>query len=295
MEKTIRNIFQHTLGETIQSIQEINDLGSVNRVFDIGASKGSYIIRLNDEPFKKLEYQKENWCVEAVQKLGIPSPQSIKTGVWENINFMILHKIEGKNGKLCHSKQKAIIWKKLGNYARSFHRIKNIEHLEVMESEFHKNWQARLEYNITELDDADSLLTQKIFTLQEHQVAREILACLRSLDLPSGLVHGDLCPRNVIWAQEQVWLLDWGTAEINVVPHIEIGTVMMSNEASEKEFQLFLEGLGISSQDFKNIEREIHILNFLHWLDKYRWAEAYDIQNINDYQKKIIDTFDKII
>jgi len=227
--------------------------------------------------------------------LGIPSPQSIKTGVWENINFMILHKIEGKNGKLCHSKQKAIIWKKLGNYARSFHRIKNIEHLEVMESEFHKNWQARLEYNITELDDADSLLTQKIFTLQEHQVAREILACLRSLDLPSGLVHGDLCPRNVIWAQEQVWLLDWGTAEINVVPHIEIGTVMMSNEASEKEFQLFLEGLGISSQDFKNIEREIHILNFLHWLDKYRWAEAYDIQNINDYQKKIIDTFDKII
>ena len=49
------------------------------------------------------------------------------------------------------------------------------------------------------------------------------------------MVHGNLCPRNVILSNKEVYLLDWGTAEINVLPHHEIGLVMLAGEASTAE------------------------------------------------------------
>jgi len=103
-----------------------------------------------------------------------------------------------------------------------------------------------------------------------------------------------LCPGNVILSKEGVYLLDWGTAEINVVPYNEIGLVMMSKEANEIEFEHFLEGLGISNLEYKEMEEEIFKLNFLHRLDKYRWAESYDVAHIEDYEIKIRETFERI-
>ena len=98
----------------------------------------------------------------------------------------------------------------------------------------------------------------------------------------------------MIMSKEGVYLLDWGTAEINVTPHNEIGLVMMSNEANENEFAFFLKGLGISKLEYQKIEEEIITLNFLHRLDKYRWAESYDAENLVDYEMKIKETFKKM-
>ena len=109
------------------------------------------------------------------------------------------------------------------------------------------------------------------------------------------MTHGDLCPRNVIVNDTTTYLLDWGTAEINVVPHTELGILMMSDEVTKEAFQLFLKGIGISFTEFQLMEEEINLLNFLHRLDKYRWAETYDIENIKDYAFKTRNTFEKIL
>lgn len=43
-----------------------------------------------------------------------------------------------------------------------------------------------------------------------------------------------------------------------------------------------------------NFENELKILNLLHRLDKYRWAEGQGISSIQEYTEKIKKTFDGI-
>jgi hypothetical protein len=99
-----------------------------------------------------LEYKKEKWCIEHVNGLAVNSPNVLKIGIFENMPFMIEPKLIDINGKLCNTKQRKNIWKKLGNYAKVFHQIQRIEDKAVEANEFHKNWQARLAYNINELN-----------------------------------------------------------------------------------------------------------------------------------------------
>lgn len=287
MKQIIHQIFEHELAEKLHSIEEIKDLGFVNHVFDVKGNKTDYIIRLNENLNKQLEYQKEKWCLEHVTDLDIYAPNVLKIGVFEDMPFMIESKLIGKNGKLCTAKQKEDIWKKLGNYAKEFHQIKRIEDEAVEANEFHKDWKARLEYNIHQLNDNDSLLKNGVFNKKEHQKVKDNLLYLKEKEFQTGLVHGDLCPRNTIWNEGEVWLLDWGTAEINVVPHNEIGTVMMANEASNEDLQAFVHGLGITPAEYERIEPEIRSLNLLHRLDKYRWAMDFCVENIKDYEVQL--------
>ena len=294
MNKIIQEIARLEFNEEIQSIKEIVGLGSVNQIFDIQGKDGSYIVRLNEDLGKEIEYRKEKWCIETVSNLGIPSPKILGTGLTDKVVYMVQEKIRGKNGKQCTSIEKENIWRALGRYAKTFNQVKKIEDQQVEEAEFHASWKARLEYNLIELNSEDSLLQKKVFTPREHQISKSILTQLVSKKFQVGLVHGDLCPRNVIQHQEKIYLLDWGTAEINVIPHTELGIMLMSKEASENEFQAFKQGYGISNSAYLEMENEIESLNFLHTLDKYRWAESYDVENIKTYEDNIRDTFSKI-
>ena len=294
MKKIIQAILQKELKEEIQSINEIKGLGAVNKIFDIKGISNSYILRLNEEADKNIEYQKEKWCLDKVLSVGIPTAKVINIGFDFGIPYMIQEKINGINGQFCSPTEKQTIWKTLGKYAKKYHQIKRIENKTVAQNEFHKNWKSRLEYNIKELNQEDSLLQNNILTSQEQQQSRRGLKKLINKEFKVGLVHGDLCPRNVIWSKDGIYLLDWGTAEINVVPHIEIGILLMSGEAKEEAFKHFLEGLEISQKEYGNIQKEIETLNYLHRLDKYRWAETYDVQNIARYEKKLRDTFEKL-
>ena len=294
MKTLIQYIFQSELQEKVYAIHPIIGLGSVNQIFEVASDSGNYIIRLNDTD-KRLECKKEVWCINAVSQLGIPVPAILGVGLWGQTNYMIQRKIAGLNGKICTPQQQALIWQKLGEYASIFQSIPQIEEVEVAEAEFHADWKSRLDYNLKELNEADSLLRDNILTKLEHNKAKSILKTLQTTTFKTGLVHGDLCPRNVIVHDKIIYLLDWGTAEINIVPHTEIGIVLMNKEASDSEFQLFLKGLGISTKAYQQIEQEITILNFLHQVDIYRWAESRDLVKVNDYDGKVRRAFDEMI
>ncbi len=293
MKNIIVEIFDQEFSETILSVSEIAGFGSVNRVFEIHGTRGEYIIRLNTDE-KKLEYQKENWCISKIRDLGIPTPKVLSYGLVKNSSFMVQEKVSGINGVKCNRRDKIKIWEKLGNYAKIFQQVKRIEENEVEENEFHKSWKSRLEYNLGELNEEDSLVKKKIFSAVEHKKIRTVLSSIESIDFNVGLVHGDLCPRNVISNGDLIYLLDWGTAEINVVPHTEIGVLLLSGEASSVELNHFLKGLGLTPNKYMAIEHELKILNLLQRLDKYRWAEGKGISSIKEYEEKIKKTFDEI-
>ena len=291
---TVLEIISKALNEKIYSIKEIKGFGCVNLIFEIIGKQNEYILRLNHEEGKWIEYRKERWCLDQVATLDIPSPRVLSMGMYQQMPYMIQTKVPGLNGRLCTSAERRKIWKKLGTYAAKFHQIKQIGDSEVTQANFHKDWKSRLRYNLEELNEADSLLAKKIFSHAEQKSAKAALANLESKDFKMGLVHGDLSSQNVLVDHDTVYLLDWGTAEINIVPHNEIGILQMSKEASEEEFQLFLSGLGISPTHYLKIAEEIKRLNLLHRLDKYRWAEGHLIENIQDYEVKVREAFEKI-
>lgn len=293
MKKIIQEIFQAELSEKTLAITGIKGFGSVNEVFEVKGEKDEYIIRINNVN-KRIEYQKERWCIDKVGDLGIPTPEVLRIGVHENSVFMIQKKIDGVNGVRSDPTERAKIWRKLGNYAATYQRINKIEDKEVERNEFHDNWRSRLNYNLNELTIDDSLLKKKVLSSHEQRRIKEILASLEFKDFDTGLVHGDLSPRNVIVNGQTYHLLDWGTAEINIIPHTEIGILLTSEEASSNEFQLFLSGFGISYSEYMKMENEINILNLLIRLDKYRWAEGHRISNIEDYSMNVRKAFDKI-
>jgi len=293
MKAIIGQIFKEEFPDRIRSIRQIQGLGSVNTVYEVNGENGEYVIRLNEED-KRLEYKKESWCISKVGELGILVPEVFRTGVWNGISFMIQRKIPGINGERCDASERATIWQNLGEYASIYQTINRIEEEEFERESFHKNWQSRLMYNLEELCETDSLLRDNILTKREHHRAREVLRTLEGKEFEMGLVHGDLCPRNVIMNEKRMYLLDWGTAEVNIVPHNEIGILSMSNEATEEEFELFLTGLGISSKAYQTIEEEIRILNFLHQVDIYRWAEGRGLIKVNNYDLKVRRAFDEM-
>lgn len=293
MKELIQEIIDQELTDEIQSVKEIKGLGNVNTIYDVKGKNGNYIIRLNSTE-KRLEYKKEKWCIEKIGKIGIPTAKILANGVKNEFCFMIQRKIPGRNGKECNSKERANIWRELGKYASKYQRIKRIEDEELEKASFHKDWKCRVKYNLIELNEDDSLIKEGILSRADQRKAKDALRNLEEKEFETGLVHGDLCPRNVITNNGKVYLLDWGTAEVNIVPHNEIGILLMSNEASKDEFEIFLSGLGITIMEFLRIEKEINILNFLHQLDIYRWAEGQGISKINDYPTKVKQTFEKI-
>lgn len=292
MEQIATAIIKRELGITDFTCEEIVGLGQVNKVYAFASTQGKYILRLHDEGFKALEYQKEYWCLTTVAARGVPSPRVLKIGTYKGIFFMLQEKLPGINGKAAPPEEKVTIWRSLGNYAQLFHQVPMIEDAEVMQQEFHASWRHRLRYNIEQLNEQDSLLLKGEITTEEQQQMRQILETLGKKSFSTGLVHGDLCPRNTIWHQGTTYLIDWGMAEINIVPHNEIGIVLNSKTANKEEFQAFLTGLGITTAEYAQMEGEIKAINLLHHLDKYRWAEGFGVDNLEDYFQQVLRMFE---
>jgi len=295
LKEEIKKIINSVTGEQLTSITEIINFGSVNNVFDVACQKNNYIVRLNKDKNKRLEFLKEEWCINNVKELGVLVPKVLHNGIYDGFPFMIQEKIKGVNGSTCNKIEKMRIWKSLGKYSLKYSQIKQIEIPELIASEFHANWKSRLEYNIEKLNTEDSLLTNKVFSLREHVEIRRTLISLRGREYKVGLIHGDLSPRNVIINESSLYLIDWGTAEINIVPHSEIGIILIEGEANALEFQSFLEGMEIDQKEYVEKEFEIRILNILHRLDKYRWAAEYDVENLENYEKKLRQEYSKMI
>ena len=207
MKKIIQEIFRKELNATIQSYREIEGLGSVNLIFDVRVGNENYILRMNDDHNKQIEYKKETWCLNEIARHNIPTSKVLYQGIHDSQLYMIQTKVLGINGTKINSKGKKNIWKTLGQYAKINHQINRIKDREVEENEFHKDWKSRLQYNLDELNKNDSLLKNKTFSQLEQKLAKSKLTNLKSKNFKVGLTHGDLCPRNVIVNDTTTYLL----------------------------------------------------------------------------------------
>ncbi len=288
MEPPLASILFQELGERTHASEQILGLGSVNQVFLLKGTKGEYILRLNSAQEKGIEFRKEAWCQQKARALGIPCPELFAFGELQDWVYLLMEYLPGKNGSQCTGQEQISIWQKLGCYAKKVHQIPEWGDSVVAAQEFHANWQARLSYNLARLNSSDSLLREQGLNPKLHRNISHRLQQLRGMNLNVGLVHGDLCPRNTLVNQDEVYLLDWGTAQINVIPHLEMVQVMNAGEANTEAWEAFLDGMGFSLRDFESIQHEVQLIHLLHSIDTYRWAETYAKEHLNRYFEAIL-------
>lgn len=296
IEEICAKILNRETGEKLQVIEPVLGFGVVNQVFKVQSRSGNpYILRLNSEDKSRYEYPREKLCLEAVAKLGIPSPQPLGIGYEDGFSYMLQTCVEGQNGTLASEAEQRLIWKSLGEYARIFNRLTfhgpGYKIFPEKVAEHSPGWQEQISYNIAELNETDPLLERNIVSVAEQTVIKKALRTLMEESFVFGLFHGDLSPRNVIFRKDTVYLLDWGTAEIGTVPYHELGALIRNNEAAGDHLHLFLEGMGINPPEFEKLKPVLSRIHLLISLDKYRWATDHAIENLDQYEEGITLAF----
>lgn len=288
---TVEKIIHQETNQSANQITPILGFGSVNQIFEIITPEQNFVVRLNKEDKTKYEFPKEKWCLEAVAKLGIISPKVFGLGYMDGYSYMLQNKVDGLNGTLCSENIKLKIWESLGQYAKLYSKIQcygygyKINALRI--PEFSSSWVKHISYNLSELKADDTLLEKKILSKKEQSRVKRHIVSLREEKFTFGLVHGDLSERNVLVQGEKVFLLDWGTAGIGVVPHGETACLLENAEITTTKLDQYLKGLGLDKIYFQKNELLIRKLMLLSSLDTYRWALGNPGVSLEHYEMKV--------
>ncbi len=261
--KILIEIVQNHLKEDVLGVRQILNRGQVNKVYKISTKFSRYIIRIDPSENTIDRFQKETWCAEEALRVGVLTPRILHAGIAQEHPYMISSFIEGINGDESSDKV-GIIWGKLGEYARKIHAIPVKGYGESMVSPgvFSGNWREFLSYNILSLNSEDKLLGLRVITSSQSQKLRDIFKNIKFTNFVFGLAHYDLSLNNtIITDDENVYLLDWGAAEVNAVPHIDIEEILESSlQDDSNEFELFLRGYDLAKIDYKKSSQKLRNL-----------------------------------
>jgi aminoglycoside phosphotransferase (APT) family kinase protein/uncharacterized protein Usg len=300
--ETIEKIISNELREKALEILPISGRGFVNRVFRVETKIAKHIVRLNSANSYD-EYQKEVWATNQALEKNIPTPKILKIGVFDNQAFSIQEFINGIEGRDFSADTK-FIWKKLGEYAQQIHSIKvggfGLDFTGMTASDSQKIWLRYLNYNIESLDENDKLLTLNVLTKAQSKIVRSIFEKLKLRKFNFGLNHGDLSLKNTIIDEfKTVHLIDWGSAEASIVPHHDLIELlkenMQENNPTDSEIEVFLEGYGISKNEFQKMLPDLKSLLLLRAFDKLRWAIDWKISELEDYVQHAKETVDNVL
>jgi aminoglycoside phosphotransferase (APT) family kinase protein len=250
--------------------------GLVNDVYVLSTHSSKSILRVDPTEPTAARFEKEAWCMGAAEKAGIPVPRALGLGMQAGRPYLLISYIDGTSGEEASEEDRRLIWRRLGEYARRIHSIRTEGYGEDMTEPgvFDGSWSEYLEYNLSSLGSKDQLLARGIITSDESEMLESTFLELASAHLEFGLVHDDLSLENSILGSDgKVYLLDWGSAGVEAVPHMDLAEVLRSSLREESpEFELFREGYGLSREAFEELKPEIRKLQLLRFTDKVRWA-----------------------
>lgn len=294
------------LQEQVKSSYQIIGKGIVNQVCLVETESDKVIVRMNDKGTYQ-SFIKEKWCIEHAAAVGIPGPEVLSIGIFNETAYMIQTFVDGDNG-LDSTVFKSDIWMKLGEYAKRIHstNVKGFGEnlIDPIHGEFQSpshagsdgSWQGYLQYNINSLTENDRLIELGVITKKESKRIRNLFENLQKEKFRFGLCHGDISLKNTIVNQAgQVTLLDWGSAEVSVVPHVDIIHLIrcqiLGEGPSIEEFKAFLDGYGIS---VKELVKMRHLM-LLRAFDNLRWAIDQSPDQIESYVKLAKQVVDMVM
>ncbi|MFB5188992.1 phosphotransferase [Alicyclobacillus fastidiosus] len=293
--------------EPAMSIVPIVGKGSVNHIFLVETENTKVIIRLNNHHRALHDYQKESWClIQATQK-GIPSPKVLSVGKIDEYAYMIESFVAGTYGE-DDSVDRLLTWRKLGAYVSVIETVQaegfgeNLSNpltgqfTAPLHDGFDGTWNGFLSYNINSLTEEDKLVELGVLTNDQSKTVRNLFEKLYDYQFTLGLSHGDISLKNtIVSAEGEVYLLDWGSAEVTLAPFWDIIQVLKchitQDNPTHEEYLAFIEGLGMSQDCYREHEPLINSLLLLRAIDKLRWAIARspsDVPDFSAYAKTVL-------
>jgi aminoglycoside phosphotransferase (APT) family kinase protein len=297
--KVITEIIQKVFNTFPHNITKIVDKGITNDVYIVEASKSKVVVRLSPEQNTD-QFAKEKWEMEQVNLLGIPTPKVIDIGIYKDTVYQIQEFIKGSHGTDI-SLNTTQLWSTLGEYTKITHSIPVNGYGDHMTSpgsfvSNRKDFGDYLEYNIASLNSEDKLIQMEILAISLSEKIRKKFESLRSKRFNFGLNHDDISLKNIIINdEEKVFLLDWGSSVLDIIPHVDIMEILESSfhfDDTHKDFIAFLQGYGLSEEQFKEIKPTIDILLLLNATDKLRWAIDTNPGKIDYFKRRILTVLD---
>ncbi len=202
--------------------------GSNNKNYLASSKDRDIVVKLSfaHKEYKALEdYQKEKWCIERSSEKGVFGPTVLNLGRSQGRAYLIETFVSGINVEKL--KNKLQIWKQLGKYTKCIHSIKVFGFGENLTNPkkgiFKGSWRKYLDYNIKSLTNTDKLIALKVITKDQSRDVKKIFQDIKKQKFTFGLNHGDISASNVLVDKSgKVSLLDWGCAEVHIIPHFDI-------------------------------------------------------------------------
>ena len=272
--ETVAALVRRELERDPSEIERVHGQGHVNAIFYVRADDDVLVARVN-EAANLAQFRKEAWCLERAEAASVPGPRVLALGVDGPLSYMFESYVPGEHG--ASVAQAEAVWEALGDYARRIHSItvEGFGDAMIAPGRFGGDWRAHLTYNLEALSPSDELLRRGLIDAPLQRRLRERLRQLDRTQLRIGLCHGDLSLKNTVVESGRVTLLDWGSAEAHVVPHLDLLEALKSSfrlDAEAMGFGALLRGYGLDVGDFTALRPELEALLCLRALDKLRWA-----------------------
>lgn len=297
-KKEATKIIEDYTNEKVIGINPVTNRGQVNQIYILETTKEKYVLRVDLDEENADRFRKEMWCAQAVRERGVISPEIFTIGLGGGHPYMVMSYVEGINGDEAAESEKDKIWSTLGKYARKIHSIPVKGYGEGMSvpGVFKDSWSRYLDYNISSLAPDDKVIELGVITENESKKIKNIFLDLKNINFKFGLTHYDLSLKNTILTTGgEVCLIDWGSAKVAPVPHLDIAEILDSSlEEDSKQFSLFLKGYGLTFQDYEKIKSEIAQLNLLIHIDKLRWAIDRRKERIDHFSQEVRNKLAKV-
>jgi len=270
MEQIINKISQKELGSVPDSIEAIIDKGKTNQVYKVLVEGTYYIFRLNNRDYLKT-YEKEKFCIDKIQNLNIPSSICYGTGIENDNSYIILNYIEGMNGlDLKDEEEQKRIWTKLGEFTSKFSEIE-VEGcgMEVEDSNkgFFESWNKFLDSKLDNLFGSNFFVDKNVLTEEQSINLKNRLEEMYKWEFTPRLNHGNLNTSNAVVSPDgTVYLIDWGNGSGYRASYADLADIIAWKEG-QKYLDYFLEGYGMSKEDFNEIEHEVNNVLIIQFMD----------------------------
>ena len=234
-----------------------------------------------------IEYEKERWCLEQAAAVGVPGPAVLHIGQTEDRAYMIQTFVPGENGADSPA-DRVPLWHELGRLAGRIHSIPfpsaekrapepPASLFGLLSVATPREWLRQIEEGIASVSKLDILREHNVYERKQRDILVSLWEDLKTLPFRAGLNHGDLSLKNTIVDQDdQVSLLDWGSALVQAVPYYDLSQIVKneieSNDPNQEQTRAFLRGYGLSSSNAEKRIAEATTYLLLRAFAKARWA-----------------------
>jgi aminoglycoside phosphotransferase (APT) family kinase protein len=292
----VKKIVQHHFGSLPKKI-EFKPAGFTNFVFEVKCRQGNFIVRIAAIASRFKDFQKEQWAVDKVKKLGVPVAEILEVGnEIVDLPYMLQKKIDGKEATN-HPDRLRILFE-LGHYAQLIHTIHTTNYgnsFDWSKNRLSKNktWKEYLleEFNIHQR--IEILKENEMLTKTQVKKISSLATKMEKWKEGPVLNHGDLRLKNVIIDNngKLLALIDWEHCCSNMAPYWDLSIALHDLSVDAKEE--FLKGYGIDPSSFNDIAPYLKVFNILNYSDIIsRKAKRRDKKGLDFYRLRLQGSLD---